>query len=63
MGLSQVSIKAMLDDLMVEIDLDALRYGQDFIKDLNRFFKERGFLSEKQEASLRKIYRNHMGKE
>jgi hypothetical protein len=61
MALSQVSIKAMLDDLMLEIDIGALRYGVDFIKSLNDQFKDRGSLSEKQEAALRKIYRTHIG--
>ena len=61
MTLSNVSIKAMLDDLMLEIDMETLKYSVDFVKDLNRFFKERGFLSEKQETALRKIYRSHIG--
>lgn len=59
--ITNVSIKAMLDDLMLEIDLGALRYSQDFVQDLNRSFKQYGRLTEKQEAALRKIYRNHIG--
>lgn len=61
MTMSQVSVKAMLDDLMLEIDIDALRYSVDFVKDLNRSFKQYGRLTDKQEAALRKIYRNHIG--
>lgn len=61
MSLSQVSIKGMLDDLMREIDMDTLKFGVDFAQDLNRFFKEKGFLTPKQEASLRKIYTRHIG--
>ena len=60
MSLSEVSIKAMLEDLLLEIDLDTLKYSQEFIKDLNQFYKERGFLTEKQQIALRKIYRGHM---
>ena len=61
MSLSEVSISEMLKDLMLEIDMGALKYGQEFVTDLNKFFKERGFLTEKQQTSLRKIYRNHIG--
>lgn len=61
MSMSQVSVKAMLDDLMLEIDMEALRYGQDFVKSLNESFKKYGRLTEKQEAALRKIYRTHIG--
>lgn len=61
MGMTSVSIKAMLEDLMLEIDIDALRFGQDFVKSLNESFKKYGSLTEKQEASLRKIYRTHIG--
>ncbi len=60
MSLSEVSIKAILDDLMLEIDMGTLRYSQDFVADLNKFFKEKGFLTPKQEAALRKIYRSYM---
>ena len=62
MAMSEVSIDAMLKDLMLEIDLETLRYGQDFVKDLNSFFIKNGFLTEKQQTALRKVYRNHMGK-
>lgn len=60
MNLSEPDIKGMLNDLMLEIDCGALRYSQDFIKDLNKFYREKGFLSEKQEKALRKIYTGHM---
>ncbi len=60
MSMSEVSIKAMLDDLLFEIDIDSLRHSQDFVRDLARFFKERGHLTEKQESALRRIYRNHI---
>ena len=63
MAMSEVSVKAMLDDLLLEIDIGALRYSQDFIQDLSKSFKQYGRLTEKQEASLRKIYRGHIGYE
>ncbi|NCC61068.1 MAG: hypothetical protein EOM12_09020 [Verrucomicrobiae bacterium] len=61
MSLSEVSVKTMLEDLMNDIELDAVRYSVDFVKSLNQFFKTNGHLTEKQEAALRKIYRGHMG--
>lgn len=51
----------MLDDLMLEIDMGALKYSQEFIQSLNVSFKQYGKLTEKQETVLRKIYRNHIG--
>lgn len=60
--MSEISIKNMLDDLMVEADLGTLYGNQpDFIKSLNDWFKKNNSLTEKQEYSLRKIYRNHIG--
>ena len=61
MALSQVSIKAMLDDLLLEIDIGALKHSEEFIKSLNDQFKSTNSLSEKQETVLRRIYRNHIG--
>lgn len=60
MGMSEVSIKAMLDDLMLEIDMGALRYSQEFVTSLNSYFKQHGKLTDKQEEALRKIYRSHI---
>jgi hypothetical protein len=59
--MSDVSIKGMFDDLQCDIDCEALRFGVDFVKSLKEFYQKNGFLTEKQEASLRKIYRTHMG--
>lgn len=60
-GMSEVSVKAMLEDLVMEADMGALRHSQDFVKDLMKYFKEHGALTEKQESALRRIYRSHMG--
>lgn len=60
MAMSDISIKAMFEDLLLEIDLGALKFQSDFIKDLNRYYKQNGKLTEKQESALRKIYRNHI---
>ena len=59
--LSQTAVKAMLEDLLCDIDCGALRFGVEFVQDLNKHFKARGSLTEKQEAALRKIYTSHMG--
>lgn len=61
MAMSDVSIKAMFDDLLFDLGLGSLKYQADFIKDLKRYFTKHGNLTEKQESALRKIYRNHMG--
>ena len=55
-----VSVKAMLDDLMLEIDLGTVRFSEDFIKSLNTQFRQTRTLSEKQELALRKVYREVM---
>lgn len=60
MGLTEPSIKGMLDDLLLEIDIGTLRYSQDFVKSLAEFFKKNGYLTEKQQSALRRIYRNFM---
>lgn len=61
MAMNEVSIKAMFDDLLFDLDLGGLKYQADFIKDLKRYFDANGKLSEKQESALRRIYRTHMG--
>jgi len=58
--MTTVSIKAMLDDLMLEIDLETVKYSEDFIKSLNDQFKQKGILSDKQEIALRKVYKSVM---
>lgn len=60
--MNKESIDGMLKDLMYDIDLGAVRHSTaDFIKSLNETFRKYGKLSERQEASLRKTYREHMG--
>jgi len=57
--MNEESIEGMLAELMHEVDLETLQGSRaEFVKSLNEFYAERGFLSEKQQASLRKIFRD-----
>ena len=51
------SIKGMLDDLLHEAAIETIQGGSvEFVKSVNEFYQKRGFLTEKQEAVLRKIF-------
>lgn len=57
----EAAIEGMLTDLMYEIDLETLEGGTAaFIQSLHTSRRERGYLTEKQEAALHKVYREFM---
>ena len=55
-------IEGMLKDLLYEADLETLSPNQsELIRSFSAQFKERGFLSDKQQNVLRKIYTDKIG--
>ena len=55
------SIEGMLKDLLYEADIGTLRYGGEILRSFKEQFKEKKFLSDKQQRVLRRIYTEHIG--
>lgn len=58
--MKKLPIKTILEDLMYEIEIGAMRFGQDFVKSVNAHYKKHGEITSAQEEPLRKIYKAHM---